>query len=245
MKEETAGTKQNSLFAYSKQIVIFVGLATLLIVFTIQPAMGNHFQQKFKTPNYIRALSEPNNTCVNDGTNTRCATASTNGNAEVKIVEKTLGTWWAKAYHEMDGLDGVSGPPSSGFYLSPDAPGAYIRLTTYLEGKVQIIKSGKIVEARYGGYKCTYDPQNPFQLNWLCGQWFYAKKSTDGTFTFPAFTGITTLTGGTVGVQYSMGSLFECMTTGTGGGVNFSRCDAYDGDKYWKANQLYMDYPNL
>jgi hypothetical protein len=234
--------KPYSVFERRKGIVAFAAIAVLLLAaFGMPPISAQTFVSKIKTPTYIRAPSEPSNTCVVSGDDTRCATASTNGIAEVKIVENTLGTWWAKGYHEMDGVDGISGPPSSGFEIQVTHPGYYMKFTSYLEGKVQIQKNGKTVEARYGGYTCYYDAW----AGWLCDRWFYAKKDTDGTHTIPSFTGITTFRSVTSPVKYTMGSLFECMTTGTGGTVTHTRCDAYDGDKYWKSNQLYMDWPNI
>lgn len=240
MTERTSKGKERTVFEQKKEIAAFASMAILLLAaFGMQPVLAQTFVQKIKTPTYIRALSEPNNTCVTSGDDVQCATASTNGNAEVKLYENTLGTWWAKAYHEMDGLDGLSGPPSSGFQIDPTHNGYMMKFISYLEGKVQIIKNGKTVEARYGGYTCWKEPV----VGWLCDQWFYAKKNTDGTFTIPSFTGITTYRSVAASSHWSMGSLFECMTTGSGGGILFHRCDAYDGTKYWKSNQLLISWP--
>jgi len=164
----------------------------------------------------------------------------------VKIVENTLGTWWAKAYHEMNPLGFTSGAPSNGFTINVNSPSYEAKFTNYMEGKVQILKNGKTAEARFGMYECWES-----SFGWFCDHWAYAKKDTDGTHTFASGSNVYHIRYVPIGDPdfrtglHSMGSLFECMTTGTGGGVQHTKCDAYDDDKYWKSNQLRMQWPYI
>ncbi|MGH9878238.1 MAG: hypothetical protein ACRD5H_11415 [Nitrososphaerales archaeon] len=243
MLTNTSKRLRNKILKNSKTIAaIAVISAMLTAAFAIQPVLAQAFQDKQKTPNYIRATANPNNTCVTSVDDTKCAFAYTSGIAELKIVENTLGTWQVKSHHEMN--PSVPFSPSSGFYITVDSGCCWAEFRTYLDGKVYIEKNGKTVKARYGGIICDADGSNL----WVCTRYFAAEKSTSGTHTIPAGTSVYVqipVPSPPLANKYTMGSWFECYTTGTGGTVIHTKCDAYTGDRYFKATKLRVSWPWL
>lgn len=218
---------------HAKAIAVAAAMTALLLGASIGT---QNAYAVYKLPNYKVAVSNPSTSgCTYSGTNFQCVTKNVDGNAETWVKDDRAGAHWAQVYHEMNPMS--PGTPSAGFQVTQDGSGNNcIQFRSYLDGKVSITRNGKTAETRYGGNVFKYVTGSGWQLQ----NYFYAAKTTDGTYTlsniYVSWTKWSIPTG-----DWTMGSLFESLVDGgLFGGGSAAHADAYDLDKYWKSNQLEM-----
>lgn len=236
METTTPERIKHKVLQKSKQFTPIVAIAAILLgaSFGIQSAYA-----AFKTPNYKIVVSNPSTTgCTyyDPPTNQKlaCIQKNVNGHAETWVKDNRAGAHWAQVYHEMNPTS--PGTPSVGFYDTVNGGENCIVFDSYLAGQGFIQKEGKTAENRYGG--------NVFKFNtstgqWVFQNWFYAKKSTDGTYTIPANTKVS-YTKSTTSGDWTMGSLFESLVDGGlfGGGAH-AYAQAYNNSPYyWQSSKL-------
>lgn len=222
---------QNPVLKHTKQIAVFAAIATLLGASFAAPALAVTVT---KFPNYKVAVSPQVSGCTYPtATDWYCVNYNVNGLAETWVKDGRFGEHWAQVYHEMSPFS--TGTPSTGFKITSTGGNAEFR--SYLDGLVFVNQDGVgTANARYGGNTFKY---NTSTAKWELQNWFYAAKSSDGTYTISNV--YVSYTRAVSSGDWTMGSLFESYVNNSFGSVQ--EVDAYDITRQWQSNELYISYP--